>query len=363
MDELSLLLSSLDIKSTVYIRGISKYVTEIDILNHFNTIENYPITTKDIHYHPINKGIIYVTYHDNDGSKLAIQKLNRTELCNVIINVRSLIYNDDTTTTTTTNNNNDGVEQQMNHINKDPIIQRKVKNKGKYYNTDNNNNNDIDIAYTNTGIMINHNEYPIPTGKYLMKLLHISSLCIEENKQIISSLLNTNNTSKEVSESFACFNGLQLLGKLKNIDFNSIVNANVYVIGDGMLPFTSMVLSLLLPYHYNIYSIDPILDFDMTTLDSNRNTNRIIISRNKSEDFVIPDSIMPNTLSIVIACHSHAPLEEFWNRIKCKGKAMAVSIPCCGKFWSIMKNANPVFEYDDYEIFSPRRRVYLYSHD
>lgn len=252
----------------------------------------------------------------------------------------------------------------MHYITRDPIIQRKVKDKSKYYGKNNNKNSDgIDITYTNTGIMVDHKEYPMPTGKYLMQLLEISSLCIEDNKQIIRTLLNTNNTSKEITESFAMFNGLKTLLKKKRISINDITNANVYVIGDGIIPFTSMILSLLLPYNFLIHSIDPILDFDISTLGNNHNTKRIKIIKKMSQDFEITDSndSDESSISIVIACHSHAPLEEFWNRLN--NKKLAVSLPCCGKFWSIMENVIPIMEYDDYEIFSPRRRVYLYSSD
>lgn len=156
------------------------------------------------------------------------------------------------------------------------------------------------------------------------------------------------------------FNGLQQIGKLKGINFNDIKLANVFVIGDGSIPFTSMILALLLPHSFKIFSIDPILDFDITSLGKNSNIDRIELHCKKSEDFVISESPGTDFMSIVIACHSHAPLEEFYNRISTMKKC-AVSLPCCGKFWSIMKNIEPMAVYDDYEIFSPRRKVYLYS--
>jgi len=184
METLESLLSSLDPKKTVYIRGISKYCTIIDIINHFSSAGD--INENDIIFHPINKGIIYITYHDEDSVKKAIQLLNQTELLNVIINVRNFIHKIDT-------NNN---KSKSLNINKDPIIQRKVRNKSKYYNIENNqdNNNDINIAYTCNSIMVNYVEYPFPTGKYLLQLLQLSSLGIESNNKIIDIILNTNNT-------------------------------------------------------------------------------------------------------------------------------------------------------------------------
>ena len=361
MNEFSLIQSSFDVNRTVYITGISRTTTTSDIINHFSIVGD--ITASDIYHHPINKGIIYIQFKSENDAKMSCDALNRTELHQIIITVRPFKENTSISSTSSSSSSNSS-SNQMQYITRDPIIQRKVKDKSKYYGKNNNKNSDsIDITYTNTGIMIDHKEYPIPTGKYLMQLLEISSLCIEDNKQIIRTLLNTNNTSKEITESFAMFNGLQTLLKKKRIDINDITNANVYVIGDGIIPFTSMVLSLLLPYNFLIHSIDPILDFDISTLGNNQNTKRIKIFKKMSQDFEITDDSDgdENSISIVIACHSHAPLEEFWNRLS--NRRLAVSLPCCGKYWSIMKNVIPIMEYDDYEIFSPRRRVYLYSSD
>ena len=193
-----------------------------------------------------------------------------------------------------------------------------------------------------------------------MQLLQLSSLGIEHNNKIMDILLNTNNASKEISESMAMLNALQKLGKMKGIDWNETErNISVYVIGDGTIPLTSLVLSLFLPVNYKIYSIDPILDFDMKSFGvPNNNANRIEIHKKKSEDFAIPDN--DDYTSIVIACHSHAPLEEFWNRIHTK-KKFAIGLPCCGKNLSTMESVSPLIVYDDYEIWSPKRKIYIYS--
>lgn len=183
MDDFSALLSSLDENKTVYIRGISKHATTHEIINHFNVVGH--LAESDIHYHPVNKGIIYISYKDEHSANKAIEQLHRSELLECIINVKKLIKINNKTVNNGSNN----------YINKDPIVQRKVRNKSNFYNADGHNDNkNIDIAYTTKSIMINHIEYPIPTGKYLMQLLQLSSLCIEENKQIISTLLRANNS-------------------------------------------------------------------------------------------------------------------------------------------------------------------------
>ena len=62
-------------------------------------------------------------------------------------------------------------------------------------------------------------------------------------------------------------------------------------------------------------------------------------------------------INIVIACHSHAPLQEFWNRVP--GPKFCVSMPCCGKTWSSLSEI-PICAYEDYEVFSPKRLIFLY---
>jgi NAD(P)-dependent dehydrogenase (short-subunit alcohol dehydrogenase family) len=88
METLESLLSSLDPKKTVYIRGISKYCTIIDIINHFSSAGD--INENDIIFHPINKGIIYITYHDEDSVKKAIQTvIDKYERIDVSFNIAS----------------------------------------------------------------------------------------------------------------------------------------------------------------------------------------------------------------------------------------------------------------------------------
>ena len=39
-----------------------------------------------------------------------------------------------------------------------------------------------------------------------------------------------------------------------------------------------------------------------------------------------------------------------------------ISLPCCGKTWSTLSRP-PAKAYDDFEVVSPKRRVYIYDHD
>lgn len=66
---------------------------------------------------------------------------------------------------------------------------------------------------------------------------------------------------------------------------------------------------------------------------------------------------LTRNLSIVVACHSHAPLREFWDRVP--EPKLAVTLPCCENFADL--GFKPTFQYDDFEIFTPKRRIRLYG--
>ncbi|KAJ1441765.1 hypothetical protein B484DRAFT_97171 [Ochromonadaceae sp. CCMP2298] len=63
------------------------------------------------------------------------------------------------------------------------------------------------------------------------------------------------------------------------------------------------------------------------------------------------------SLSLVIACHSHAPLQEFWDRLT--GAKIAVTMACCASYCEL--SAEPLCEFDDFEVYSPKRRVRIYA--
>jgi len=63
-------------------------------------------------------------------------------------------------------------------------------------------------------------------------------------------------------------------------------------------------------------------------------------------------------LSIAIACHSHAPLEEFWERMP--NPKLCVAMPCCAQFSELLKE-KPILEYDNYEVYSPKRRINVFA--
>ena len=54
--------------------------------------------------------------------------------------------------------------------------------------------------------------------------------------------------------------------------------------------------------------------------------------------------------------------KEFWDRLP--SPKYAISMPCCGDALSWSKlSISAALEYEDYEVFSPKRRIYIYYDD
>ncbi len=175
----------------------------------------------------------------------------------------------------------------------------------------------------------------------------------------------------------------------------AVKDTNVFVVGDGKLPLTAACLCEFLPNDsWKFFSIDPI----MTTSDKDNITtfskNLLHTYALYSQQFSIPTELQkagvsnwehydllcapiicsddaddlrlsdhPDSgsgkppLSIVVACHSHAPLREFWERVP--RPKIAVTLPCCERFSDLGRR--PCFQYDDFEIFTPKRRIRIYG--
>ena len=204
----------------------------------------------------------------------------------------------------------------------------------------------------------------------------------------------------------------------------------VYVLGDGKRPLCAAALCLHLPEHYSYYSVDPLMmplySCQITQSETHEQIiapcehfdeyqDRFFVLALMSQDFKVP-AFVPNdsegnrntqTLSIVVSCHSHAPLQEFWERVK--GPKLAITMACCADYaalyapigsecatksttafegddvkvalestgvppaLAVSKRAGkrgkgvlhqtpliPVLEFDDFEVYSPKRAVKIY---
>ena len=349
----------------LYVRGINRISTSDSLRSHFNRIGT--IESLKFNENP-RQGFCWVTFNSQESADLAVRDLHHSNLNGSFITVRYEL----------------GVP-----LLKDPhnsgerpsaCVPRSIK-----YDADGRSSKKIkktSVSYTGAGILVDGTEYPSPQGTYLMHLLRVcNSTTIGNRQPLMDALIDArhgNKHAKELSESMAMVNAIQKLGQLTGTDWRSVVQPiNVYTLADGKVPFTSIMMCLYHP-QWSFTSIDPILDYDISAIGIF--SSRITCVQALSQDFLIPltsssmnrgsgtvqreedysrskaESSNP-AISIVIACHSHAPLQEFWDRVPVP--KYCVVMPCCGKSWSHLKQS-PLSVYDDYEVFSPKRKIFLY---
>eukprot|EP00529_Nitzschia_sp_RCC80_P025920 CAMPEP_0113441786 /NCGR_PEP_ID=MMETSP0014_2-20120614/1267_1 /TAXON_ID=2857 /ORGANISM="Nitzschia sp." /LENGTH=348 /DNA_ID=CAMNT_0000332651 /DNA_START=11 /DNA_END=1057 /DNA_ORIENTATION=- /assembly_acc=CAM_ASM_000159 len=210
--------------------------------------------------------------------------------------------------------------------------------------------------------------------------------------------------TKEISEAMAMADALQRAIKIvygvppddvaSSMSFDSI---RCYCLGDGTYPVSAASIATFLWTFggdrnrdnsggssgsksdrgnvnlktWKFISIDPLLkidEFSNGLSDSSRcaggekrnlsTFDRIECFRGYSQEYPISLERDPNVLSIAIACHSHAPLEEFWGRMP--SPKLCVSMPCCAQY-SEIPDETPVLTYDDFEVYSPKRTIKIFA--
>eukprot|EP01031_Cornospumella_fuschlensis_P027161 gene27161-32810_t len=214
--------------------------------------------------------------------------------------------------------------------------------------------------YTSKSIVGHGLEYPFPTGLYFKRLMELQAQLLSSNSgnPLLSLVTNPalhNKYNKEVTEIMAMVDAVErAILMVFDLYAKDVAHATVYVVGDGKAPLCAACLCLHFPTSWIFHSIDPILvpiELDCTTRE------RFFQHSIVSEEFALPATSDPGTLSIVVACHSHAPLQEFWDRIV--GRKICVAMPCCANYSDLSEGL--VLRFEDYEVYSPMRTVCIYS--
>jgi len=202
-------------------------------------------------------------------------------------------------------------------------------------------------------------QLPFPTGMYLSRLIHVLTLLDKQDplmELLTAGCLKGFRYSKEISESMAMVDCTERALKMFIIkDQKNIENVDVFVLGDGKVPLCSACMLLHFPPTWQYHSIDPLLD------DKCQYNARIHSFKGMSQSFSIPKYLRPETkLVVVVACHSHAPLQEFWRRIPAHISRIAISMACCSDY-SELPNEVPIIEFEDFEVYSPKRLVKVFA--
>jgi Ni,Fe-hydrogenase III small subunit len=274
-------------------------------------------------------------------------------------------------------------------------------------------------TYSHNSISIGEIEYPFPSGIYSTKLIQRLSTAVAKGTQddfqqhhqreqaakllrLLSdvSILGCGSVhryAKEVSEAFAMVDALERAIKLTfGVGTGDLQHPVIcYCLGDGKYPIGAAALELFLQKScsnssnkncWKFIAIDPLLPKrdggSVVPMASSKNTgtsstnatsmfhDKIEIFSGLSQDYSIEktdrdaasangsDPRVPPLLSIAIACHSHAPLEEFWERMP--NPKLCVAMPCCAQFSELPKET-PIFAYDNFEVYSPKRRINIFA--
>lgn len=145
--------------------------------------------------------------------------------------------------------------------------------------------------------------------------------------------------AKEITESVGI---LECLYHKIKVDRSSISTV-CYVLGDGTTPKTGAIVAI--SSKFQVHSIDPKIKVKQSVY-----IPRLFISKCKSQNFKAIDQTA--TLSIILAVHSHANLNDFWQRIPLS--KIAIAIPCCVNQCT---DIDPVESYNDNKIFSEKNQI------
>jgi len=238
----------------------------------------------------------------------------------------------------------------------------------------------LGLTYNFNSVTLNETEIPFPSGLYLSRLLSLTRT-LSPSDPLLDLLTNvrhcaSNKHPKEVSEAMAMVDGVErAVKRVYGLSPQQLTRCpvRVYVVGDGKVPMCCACMCLHFPSEWEYYSIDPLLEV-IAEQQLGAYADRFYQFRGISQEFTIPPILPPtppdhktssssstpliSTLSIVVACHSHAPLSEFWSRVQ--SPKLAVVMPCCADY-SDLPGEIPIIDFDDFEVYSPKRHVSIYS--
>jgi hypothetical protein len=247
----------------------------------------------------------------------------------------------------------------------------------------------LGVSYTHRSLFCGETEYPFPTGLYLTRIIQLTNIFPPHNP-LLALLRDTsyygNKYSKEMSECMAMADCTQRAVRMVtgyccsvydtpslrhpspaagNKDLCMPCNVTVYVLGDGVRPLCAAAICLHIPPQFNwkYVSIDPLMDISDLALGDYSHCLHAV--KGFSQDYSIPSnspstasSLSEPPLSIVIACHSHAPLSEFWDRVSCP--KIAIVMACCADY-AELPGIKPIFQFSDYEVYSPKRKIKIFT--
>lgn len=152
--------------------------------------------------------------------------------------------------------------------------------------------------------------------------------------------------AKEITESIG---GYRAAKALVGSNLLSSPDVTAICVGDGSTPRTAAMIAFR--SNWQVISIDPQLR------DKPWDIRRLRCIPDRVEN-VLPD-IVKTRIAVIVAVHSHAPVEP---TLAVATRAIMIhyaAIPCCEDLRVL--GLTPEFDFDDWRILSPQRRVIGYA--
>jgi hypothetical protein len=124
-------------------------------------------------------------------------------------------------------------------------------------------------------------------------------------------------------------------------------------VGDGKTPRTGYLIAGTTKW--DVRSIDPIMDIKYT--EKNWLPNLTCINK-KMEDVNVDE--FKGKRMIILAVHSHANLEDLWNRLNICRERICLSMLCCKGFVQTISTMTPKKIFREGEIPTDKNEIYLY---
>ncbi len=216
-------------------------------------------------------------------------------------------------------------------------------------------------------------QYTMDVSCYLEKIFKIMRKKNNGEQEFVLSSISTGffQSAKDFTECmgtmtalFKYMNPMSTIGctisaKRTDLTWAFKIPINIFVIGDGRDPQMGFLLAKKMPFA-TVWSIDPVLR-SKYFVDNHQYKKKLLDNQRlfagKIEDFSIPSD--HTQMSIIVGVHNHGPVQTLWQTLcGTSDHIIYISLPCCFLDVNLEQEPNMIFE--DTEIISPKRTIYLW---
>jgi hypothetical protein len=235
----------------VYVTGLNKRVTRGLLLSHFAScgeIEDCVFSESP------RQGFAWIRYMEQASADRAVLTLHHSSLLGTVLVVRPESVRDSSGKPMASRDHATPCAAPRSIT----VVEKNCRSK----------NGIVSVTYSGSGLLVGNVHYPTPQGVYLVKLLEqCHSSKGEEDRRLLDILVAPRiRHAKEITESMAIVNAVSVAGSRSGIALGLCRHVRVFSLGDGVVPFTALVMLLFMPRTWRVVCIDPLLEFDPANL-------------------------------------------------------------------------------------------------